>query len=80
MKSRSRRMRITLEENVVRWLRTEAAKINTSVSNFLSGVLKQRMKEAANYEVAKRRALARKPFLKSERPYLTREEAHDRSI
>jgi hypothetical protein len=80
MKSSSRKISITLEENVARWLRTEAARKNISVSDFLSGILKERMSHDANYEAAKRRALARKPFLKSEGRYLTREEAHDRSI
>ena len=37
------------------------------------------MSDAANYEAAKRRALAREPFLKSDGPYLTREETRDRS-
>jgi len=38
------------------------------------------MNSDANYETAKRRALTRKPFLKSDGCYLTREEAHDRSF
>ncbi len=80
MKSRSHKIRITVEENVARWLRTEAARNNVSVSDFLSGILKERMSDAANYEAAKRRALAREPFLKSEGRYLTREEVHERSV
>lgn len=32
----------------------------------------------ANYKAAKRRALARKPFLKTDGRYLSREQAHDR--
>ncbi len=31
-----------------------------------------------NYEAAKRRALARKPFLKTDGRYPSREQAHDR--
>jgi hypothetical protein len=78
MKSNSRKIRITIEENVARLLRIEAARENTSVSRFLSRILKERMSDAANYEAAKGRALARKPFLKSDDRYLTRAEAHDR--
>jgi len=78
MKSVYRKIRITVEENVARWLRIEAARNNTSVSGFLSGILKEQMTDDANYEAAKRRALARKPFLKSDGHYLTREEGHDR--
>jgi len=37
------------------------------------------MSDGVNYEAAKARALARKPFLKSDGPYLAREETHDRS-
>jgi hypothetical protein len=37
------------------------------------------MKENDDYEAAKRRALARKPFLKSDGRYLSREEVHDRA-
>ncbi|HEY6267519.1 MAG TPA: hypothetical protein VIX11_04420 [Candidatus Acidoferrum sp.] len=80
MKSKSRKIKITLEENVAEWLYVEAAKNNISVSDYLSGILKERMSAADNYEAAKRRALARKPFLKSGGRYLTREEAHDRSL
>ena len=72
-------MRIMIEDNVARWLRIEAARNNVSVSDFLSGILKERMSDSANYEAAKRRALTREPFLKSDGPYLTREATHDRS-
>jgi len=78
MKSRSRKLRIALEENVAGWLSVEAARNNISVSDYVSEILKERMSDNANYEAAKRRALARKPFLKSDGRYLTRAEAHDR--
>jgi hypothetical protein len=45
----------------------------------LSEILKERISDGVNYEAAKARALARKPFLKSDGPYLTREETHDGS-
>ncbi len=79
MKSRSRNITVTLEENVVRWVTLEAARKETSVSRLLAGILKDRMREEDGYERAMRRALARKPFLKTDGRYLSREEVHDRS-
>ena len=79
MKARLRNITITLEESVARWARIEAATQETSVSRFLANLLKERMKQRGEYEAAKQRALARKPFLKSDGRYLTREEVHDRA-
>lgn len=69
---------VTLEKDVARWARLEAARRETSVSRLLGEILKQRMLEEAGYDSAMRRALARKPFLKSEGPYMSREESHER--
>jgi hypothetical protein len=79
MKSHLRNITITLEETVARWARIEAARNDTSVSRFLANLLKERMTEQDNYKAAKLRALARKPFLKSDGRYLSREEVHDRA-
>jgi hypothetical protein len=79
MKTRLRNITITLEESVARWARIEAATQETSVSRFLANILKERMREKDEYDAARRRALVRKPFLKSDGRYLTREEAHDRA-
>lgn len=79
MKPRLRNITVTLEEGVARWARVQAAIKDTSVSRFLAQILKERMIESDGYDAAKRRALARKPFLKSDGRYLTREEAHDRA-
>lgn len=79
MKTRLRNVTITLEENVARWARMEAARRDTSVSKLLAGILKDRMKEKDSYETSMRRFLARKPFLKTDGRYLTREETHDRA-
>ncbi|MGH7728065.1 MAG: CopG family transcriptional regulator [Vulcanimicrobiaceae bacterium] len=76
---RLRNITVTLEEDVARWARLEAARKETSVSRLLGGILKERMVEADGYERAMRSALARKPFLKSGGRYLTREQAHDRT-
>ncbi len=78
MKARLRNITITLEESLARWARIEAARSDTSVSRFLAEILKERMMQKNNYEAAKRRALARKPFLKTDGRYLSREQAHDR--
>jgi len=79
MKTRLRNVTVTLEESVARWARMEAARQDTSVSQLLAGILKERMREKDSYEAAMRRALARKPFLKTDGRYLSREEVHDRT-
>lgn len=79
MKAKLRNITITLEEEIARWARIEAAVHDTSVSRFLAGILKERMAQADKYEAAKKRALARKPFLNSDGQYLSREEVHDRA-
>jgi hypothetical protein len=74
-----RNITVTLEEEIARWARIEAAKEDVSVSRFLAGILKQRMAAQDDYSRAMRRALGRKPFLKTDGRYLSREQAHDRS-
>jgi hypothetical protein len=78
-KTRLRNVTVTLEEDVARWARIEAARRDTSVSRLLGELLKERMAARDGYATAMRRALARKPFLHSDGRYLTREEAHDRA-
>ncbi len=78
MKIQRRNITITLEEAVARWARIEAARKDTSVSRLLAGILKERMLEEDAYHAAMRRALARKPFLKTDGRYMSREEVHDR--
>lgn len=78
MKTRLRNVTVTLEEPVARWARIEAARKETSVSRLLGAILKERMLHNDGYERAMRRALARKPFPKTDGRYLSREEAHER--
>jgi len=78
MKPQLRNITITLEESIARWARIEAARRDTSISRLLAGILKERMLEEDAYQGALRRALARKPFLKTNGRYLSREEVHDR--
>lgn len=79
MKTKLRNVTVTLEESVARWARLEAARKDTSVSRLLGEILKERMRADDDYQRAMRRALSRKPFLKTDGRYLTREEAHDRA-
>ena len=79
IRSRLRNVTVTLEEDVARWARIEAARQDTSVSQLLGKLLKQQMATDQHYEHAMSRALERKPFLHSKERYLTREEAHDRT-
>ena len=78
---RSRNLRnitLTLDEELARWARIEAARADLSVSAFLADLLRQRMNTGQSYQAAKQRALARPSFLKTDGRYLTREQAHDR--
>jgi hypothetical protein len=79
MRSRLRNITVTLQENVARWARLEAARKEMSVSRLLGEILKGSMLEKDSYQRAMRRALARKPFLKTDGRYLSREEVHDRA-
>ncbi len=79
MRTKLRNVTVTLEEQVARWARMEAARKEMSVSRLLGGILRERMLEKDVYEGAMRRALARKAFLKTDGRYLSREEAHDRA-
>jgi hypothetical protein len=74
-----RKITVTLEENVARWARLEAARKEMSVSRLLGEILKEGMLEKDGYERAMHRALARKPFLNTDGRYLSREEVHDRA-
>jgi hypothetical protein len=78
MASRLRNITITLEESLARWARVEAARADTSVSRFLAEILRERMLQTSDYQAAKRRALAREPFLNTDGRYLSREQIHDR--
>ncbi|MGA9567588.1 MAG: hypothetical protein WBS19_18825 [Candidatus Korobacteraceae bacterium] len=79
MKRNLRNVTVTLEEEVARWARLEAARSDLSVSRLLGDILRQRMLQEEGYERAMKRALARKPFLKSDGRYMSRDEAHDRN-
>lgn len=71
---------VTLEDEVARWARVWAAERNTSVSQFLGRLLKDRMLQDRAYESAMKKYLSREPTVlkKRRRRYPTREELHDR--
>jgi hypothetical protein len=79
MKAKLRNVTITLEESVALWARLEAARQDTSVSQLLANILKERMRENDSYEEAMRRALSRKPFPTTDGRYPTRKEIYDRA-
>ena len=70
---------VTLEDEVAEWAKAWAAEHDTSVSQFLGGLLKDRMLEHERYQVAKSAYLARKPKVlkrKGQR-YRSRSELYD---
>ena len=79
MKARLKNITVTMEEDVARWARLEAARREISVSRLLAGLLKERMLEEDGYERAMRRALGRKALTKTAGRYLSREETHERT-
>jgi len=79
MKTKVHNFTIKLKERVARWARIEAARKETTVSRLLGEILKEFMSQNERYDRAMGRALARKPFLKTEGQFLSREEVHDRA-
>ena len=77
--AKPRNVTVTLEEEVARWARIEAAKADTSVSRLVGEMLRERMEKEENYQEAMKRALSRPAFLKTDGKYMTREEAHERT-
>ncbi len=72
---------ITLDEKTAAWARVAAAKRNVSLSRFLGELLRERMREARDYDEAMRRYFASTLAIRRQpgEHYATREELHDRS-
>ena len=71
---------ITLEDDVARWARMEAARENTSVSRFVGELLAHRMRQNREYEAAMEGYLSVKPRAISKgSQYPRRETLHDRA-
>lgn len=71
---------VTLDREVARWARVEAARQGTSVSRMLGEILEERMRGDEAYERAHERFFAQAPGVHRAdgRPLPTREELHDR--
>ena len=52
---------ITLDEDVARWARIQAAERDTSVSRLVGELLREKMREEQSYETAMREYLAQPP-------------------
>jgi hypothetical protein len=84
MKARSQRVTVALDEAVVKWLRREAARQNKSLSGVAAQIISDHVRNQSidedSYNRSMKRMLARKPFLKSDGKYPTREEIYDRHV
>ena len=72
MKDKVQRVSVKLEEETLKWARMEAARTKTTLSGLLGAILRERMSDDETYLDGIRRALVRKPFLKSNGRYLSR--------
>ena len=76
-----RNVTIALDDETARWARVEAARHDTSVSEFVGGLLREQMARASidadRYEQARRSYLARRPrSLSGGKAYPSRDEVH----
>ena len=72
-------MTITLEEDMARWARIQAAMENTSVSRYLGEILKEEMRRDQSYEKAMTSYLSRNPRrISKSGTYPKRDALHDR--
>jgi hypothetical protein len=76
-----RNVTITLDEEVARWVRVEAAKQETSVSRLVGEMLREHMRSQDSYEVARRQffTVQPRPLRGDDSPLPSREELHDRT-
>ncbi len=72
---------VTLDREVARWARVEAARRGTSVSGMLGEMLEEKMKSDEAYERAMERFFAQTSDVHRSdgRPLPTRDELHDRA-
>lgn len=71
---------ITLDEEVARWARILAAQRNTSVSRLVGELLREKMREEADYRLAMEQYLSQEPRVlrKAGTAYPGREALHER--
>jgi hypothetical protein len=74
-----RNLTITVEEEVLRWVKVWAARNDSSVSRLVGELLKRKMLAEEGYETARAEYLSRQPLLlKKAGRYPRREELHAR--
>jgi tetrahydromethanopterin S-methyltransferase subunit B len=75
-----KKVTITLDEEVARWARVQAAVRNTSVSRLVGEMLREKMREEEAYHAARQQYLSQEPRrLKAPgTSYPRREELYDR--
>lgn len=76
---RLKNITVTLEEDVARWARVEAARRDTSVSRLLGDILRSEMLRTPRYREAMRAYLAKEPGVhrRAGQPLPSRDELHD---
>lgn len=80
MARKLRNVTITLDEELARWARVEAARRDTSVSQMLADLLREQMLGADTYEALRDRYFAQEPRVHRPpgMPYPARDELHER--
>ncbi|MGH7447715.1 MAG: hypothetical protein ACRELT_09155 [Longimicrobiales bacterium] len=80
MGRRLRNVTITLDEEAARWARIEAARRDTSVSQLVAQLLREKMIGSDEYEAARRRYFAGEPKVHRAlgARYPARDELHER--
>jgi hypothetical protein len=74
---------ITLDEETAKWARVHAAAKNVSLSRFVGELLRERMRQSREYDLAMQSYFSRGPFKELKGPperYPTREELYDRPV
>jgi len=83
MKARSQRITVALDEAVVKWLRRGATRQNKSLSSVAAQIISDHVRgkntDEGSYNRSMKSMLARKPFLKTDGKYPTREEIYSRA-
>ena len=74
-----KKLTITIDEKLARWVRVSAVEQDMSMSRFIVDLLHRQMMNAQEYESAMKSNLAREPVsISSKNPYPKRSEIHDR--
>lgn len=76
-----RNITITVDEQVARWVRIEAAKRDTSISRLVGQMLRDHMQSSESYETARQQffEIEPRPMRRSGTRLPAREDLHDRA-